>query len=318
MLLCFFCFQLHNPESIWRKFPFKAIVWYVAACLFHCISGLIMDSLLPACSGFSAMWGSYCEIQRYIMICLMLHWMRRFERGLRADKTIWFALIGPLPFCIWAPTPLTKKMCILDGGSANSFYIIVGLAYFLALGGLTLWGLGGSREPTEVQENAEQPSFQLNANHLVEFEPDSPTCYQHLGTARRPSLELSGDTMEMRNLSAQALQDSFLEPEDQDQATANLKFSVLVIAAKCTLVLAISTTVRSILFLQPFHTGTESALVFGLMVVLLLANTEGTWALRDFVMYIEPPIRICVNMVITENFQMAANFAELIGFYEPL
>ena len=76
------------------------------------------------------------------------------------------------------------------------------------------------------------------------------------------------------------LEDLFLDSgASQLTALANLKFAILVIASKCTVVLAISLVVRSILFFQPFHTETESALVFGLMVELLLENTEGIFVL---------------------------------------
>lgn len=68
--------------------------------------------------------------------------------------------------------------------------------------------------------------------------------------------------------------------ESQDTSLANLKFAILVIASKCTIVLAISTVVRSILFFQPsHHSERESALVFGLMVELLFENTEGFFVL---------------------------------------
>lgn len=71
-----------------------------------------------------------------------------------------------------------------------------------------------------------------------------------------------------------------MEGESQDTSLANLKFAILVIASKCTIVLAISTVVRSILFFQPsHHSERESALVFGLMVELLFENTEGFFVL---------------------------------------
>ena len=50
------------------------------------------------------------------------------------------------------------------------------------------------------------------------------------------------------------LEDRFLESESQHTTLANLKFAILVLASKCTIVLAISTVIRSILYFQPFHT----------------------------------------------------------------
>ncbi|CAK8987989.1 unnamed protein product [Durusdinium trenchii] len=309
LLVCIPCFRLQERDSEWRKFPNRMLVWYVGACIFHSICGLLLDSWFPTCSAIGEFVSNYCEVQRYVLVCLMLHWLRRFESGLRADKTLWIALIAPLPICIWAPQPLTKKNCILDGGEANKFDVIVGLVFLVLLASLTLAGLCRKGEAETLTasrstETPEQPSFVSfhlgSANNLVEFEPDSPTCYQHLGTSRieqsparqsrqsrlssEPrsplSLPLESRNLEMRELPTAALQDQFLQRGDsQRRGLANLKFAILVIAAKCTIVLAISTIIRSILSLQSFHTETESALVFGLMVQLLLENTEGCFIL---------------------------------------
>ena len=302
LLLCIPCFRLQDRDSLWRKYPHRILIWYIGACLLHTICGLIMHTLLPACSAVGSFLSNYCEIQRYVLICLMLHWLRRFELGLLADKTIWIAFVAPLPICMWAPQPVTKTNCILDGGEANRFNVIVGLAFFVLLAGLTLAGLCRKGEaetpmsPRSPQRTTEdQPSlasFQFeSANNLVEFEPDSPTCYQHLGTSRiernrnPPTLQLSPPIMDRRNLemhelASAELQDRFFVSGDsQRTALANLKLAILVIATKCTIVLTISTLVRSTLFFQPFHAKTESALVFGLMVELLLENTEGCFVL---------------------------------------
>lgn len=306
LMICIPCFRLQDRQSIWRKFPFRMLVWYVGACMFHALSGVLANTLLPACSRVGAYLISYCEIQRYILVALMLHWLHRFEDGVRADKTIWIALVAPIPICACTPQPQTKRNCVLQGGEANRFYVLVGFVSFLILSCLTLAALHRSRRaeaesPRTPEGSGQQqptiPSFQV-ANSLVEFEPDSPTCYQHLGCSRSPrnfraanrqitpprTLELE----EIENASADfastingtLLEDHFLDDgESQATALANLKFAILVLASKCTVVLAISLVVRSILFFQPFHTKTESALVFGLMVELLLENTEGVFVL---------------------------------------
>jgi len=87
--------------------------------------------------------------------------------------------------------------------------------------------------------------------------------------------ELAHASVELAIAVNGSLEDRFLESESQHTTLANLKFAILVLASKCTIVLAISTVIRSILYFQPFHTETESALVFGLMLELLLENTEG-------------------------------------------
>lgn len=309
LMICIPCFRLQDRQSIWRKFPFRMLVWYVGTCMFHALSGVLVNTLLPACSRVGAYLISYCEIQRYVLVALMLHWLHRFEAGVRADKTIWIALVAPIPICACTPQPLTKRNCMLQGGEANRFYVLVGFVSFMILACLTLAGLLRSRRaeaesPRTPERNVqEQPalSFQV-ANSLVEFEPDSPTCYQHLGSSRSPRLPirpanrqltppLSRRTLELEeieNASAEftsaingtLLEDRFLDNgESQLTALENLKFAILVLASKCTVVLAISLVVRSILFFQPFHTETESALVFGLMVELLLENTEGFFVL---------------------------------------
>ena len=304
LMFCIPCFRLQDRQSIWRKFPYRILVWYVGVCMFHTICGLLLDTLFPPCSRFSAVLSSYCEIQRYVLVALMLHWLHRFEAGVRADRTIWIALIAPLLICFWTPKPLTRRNCILDGGEANRFYVLVGSVSFMILASLTLAGLcrGRPEPPTpSTPSNTQETSFQLtSANNLVEFEPDSPTCYQHLGTnTRSPRLPIgqrSGSnvqltppqrrqTLELEELAHASvelaiavngsLEDRFLESELQHTTLANLKFAILVLASKCTIVLGISTVIRSILYFQPFHTETESALVFGLMVELLLENTEG-------------------------------------------
>jgi len=307
LMICIPCFRLRDRQSIWRKFPFRMLVWYVGACMFHALSGVLVNTLLPVCSRVGAYLISYCEIQRYVLVALMLHWLHRFEDGVRADKTIWIALVAPIPICACTPQPLTKKYCVLQGGEANRFYVLVGIVSFLILACLTLAGLLRSKraeaESPRTPERSPQPalSFQV-ANSLVEFEPDSPTCYQHLGSSRSPTRlpirasrqmtpPLSRRTLELEEIEnassefASAINGTLLEDRFSDSgasqltALANLKFAILVIASKCTVVLAISLVVRSILFFQPFHTETESALVFGLMVELLLENTEGIFVL---------------------------------------
>ena len=307
LMICIPCFRLQDRQSIWRKFPFRMLVWYVGACMFHALSGVLVNTLLPVCSRVGAYLISYCEIQRYVLVALMLHWLHRFEAGVRADKTIWIALVAPIPICACTPQPVTKKYCVLQGGEANRFYVLAGIVSFLILACLTLAGLLRSKraeaESPRTPERSPQPapSF-LVANSLVEFEPDSPTCYQHLGSSRSPTRlpirasrqmtpPLSRRTLEMEEIenassefasaiNGTLLEDRFLDSgASQLTALANLKFAILVIASKCTVVLAISLVVRSILFFQPFHTETESALVFGLMVELLLENTEGIFVL---------------------------------------
>ena len=305
-MICIPCFRLQDRQSIWRKFPYRMLVWYVGACMFHATCGLLVYSLLPPCSRVAAYLTSYCEIQRYVLVALMLHWLHRFEVGVRADKTIWIALVAPIPICACTPQPLTKRNCMLQGGEANRFYVLVGMVSFLILACLTLSGLCRRPQSTDPEtptppNTQEQPSFVASANNMVEFEPDSPTCYQHLGSSRSPRLPIRPANVQLtpprdgsrRNLeledlaavselvvSANTLEDRFLDDgESQLTALANLKFAILVLASKCTVVLAISTVVRSILFFQPFQTETESALVLGLMVELLLENTEGCFVL---------------------------------------
>lgn len=54
LMICIPCFQLQSSQSKWRKSPYRMLVWYVGACMFHTLCGFLVNILFAPCSKVSA------------------------------------------------------------------------------------------------------------------------------------------------------------------------------------------------------------------------------------------------------------------------
>ena len=351
-------FRLHDRTSLWWSFPHIILVWYAFACFAHATCNLATAIALPVCDLFSARIMAYCEVQSYILIAMMaLASLLNFKSKWHAKHMLWIAVLAPVPCCIWVPNPTVNKSCILGVGEASGFNLTVSAVGFVLISTLIVAGVLLRKRPSEfqpatcmttLQEGLEvplspespPPESPLDANTLVEFEPDSPVCYEHRSPGSRHSSAveyLDHNLQDVAGTGAATGSDvplgSFrgpfgpqlpvlprqqtLDPMPSNYGgtvdnNSNLKFAILVIAAKALVVLAISTLVRSVLLIQrrlhqdtapaftPAYNFTriksfglggvracsaagcqdlESSLVLGLLVELLFEHSEGLFLL---------------------------------------
>ena len=291
-------FRLHDKTSIWRTFPYVILVWYASACFLHAVCNLATSLSLPVCDLFSARIMAYCEVQSYILIALMaLASLMSFQSRRLSKHMLWVAILVPLPCCIWVPTPTINRSCILGVGEASGFNLATSAVGFVTISALIILGVILRRKPSNdssdtcmttiptgglevpLSPESPRPDSPLNANTLVEFEPDSPACYDHRSPSsrREPALDYmdhalqdvaataSGAAMgsfrssyvqQLSSLPRQNTLESVRESFDRIETGnfvdgyGNLRFAILVIAAKALVVLSISTLVRSVLLIQ--------------------------------------------------------------------
>lgn len=311
-------FQLHDKTSTWRQFPHVILPCYAMACFVHAGANLFTALALPVCDLNSARIMAYCEIQSYIMVASMALCSLENFRSMRLAKyLLWFAILAPLPCCLWVPTPTINKSCILGVGESSAFNLTVSAVNFLVLSALLSAGVFFRRRDPgtsdtrldtfqtdaglEVPLSPESPPPEspVDANTLVEFEPDSPVCYDHrspsarradFGDSTLQDVAASATDVAMRPLPSSfvARMSSFPRQSTLESVRSmpgsldngSLKFAVLVIASKALMVLAISTVVRSVLLIQRhMHQDLESSLVLALLVELLFEHTEGFFLL---------------------------------------
>jgi len=293
-------FRLHDKTSIWWHFPHAMLPCYAVACFLHAGANLITAIALPVCDLHSARIMAYCEIQSYMIVASMALCSLQNFRSMRLAKSLlWLAILVPVPCCLWVPTPTINKSCILGVGESSGFNLTVSAVNFLVLSALLSAGVffrrrdpsissdtrldtfptdGGLEVPLSP-ESPPPPESPVDANTLVEFEPDSPVCYDHRSpSARRADYgdsTLQDAAVSATDVAMRPLPSSFVPrmasfprqttlesvrsmPGSFD--SGNLKFAVLVIASKALMVLAISTVVRSVLLIQRhMHQDLESS-----------------------------------------------------------
>ncbi|CAE7599621.1 GPR155 [Symbiodinium natans] len=308
-------FRLHDKTSPWWAFPHVILVWYGGACFLHAACNLATSIALPVCDLLSARIMAYCEVQSYILIALMaLFSVLDFRSSSLAKYMLWIAILAPVPCCVWVPTPKVNRSCILGVGEASGFNLSVSVVGFVVISVLIIAGIllqRGRSSTIDTRLTELNPALQdplspespldspLNANTLVEFEPDSPIRYDHRSpTSRRGTIDQTLQDMnvtgsfvqQMSTMSAgrqptleESMHGTFARSDMAGSfvdSNSNLKFAVLVIAAKALVVLAISTLVRSVLLIQrQLHQDLESSLVLGLLVELLFEHSEGLFLL---------------------------------------
>ena len=292
-VLCLLVFKLYDATSLWRRYPHKLLVWYTAACGLRDAVLLLMEGLASICNDWVTCTSVYCDVQRFLLTGLMLMFMPRLEWVARQSKLLWISVVAPLPFCFWVPSPTTMRGCLLGGGELNGFYLVLGTAYFVILFLLAAVGLCRDRPVAAPGLMSELPAPGVSANALIEFEPDSPTCYQHYGAPRATLPTVPSMTQldfGQADADASEMQMPPTPSSWSDPGFRTLQFAILIIAAKRIVAVTICTVIRAIFFLQPdFETDVEPSLAYGLLVELLLENSEGVSMLLIIVSLFETP-----------------------------